>query len=345
MTSSATEETSRRVDDETKPVTFQVIPKTSDSFLYPEIEPYRTGKLKVSDLHEIYFEESGNPNGKPVVFLHGGPGGGTEPKHRRFFDPSAYRIVLLDQRGCGKSTPYAELRENTTWDLVADIEKVREHLGIEKWQVFGGSWGSTLALAYAETHPKRVMELVLRGIFLCRKSEINWFYQGGASAIFPDKWEPYWNHIPENERGDMLRAYYTRLTSDDPKTRLDAARVWSVWEGSTSNLFPKPDASTKFGQDEFALAFARIEAHYFFHDSFMRSPNELLEGVDRIRHIPTVIVQGRYDVVCPMESAWALHRAFPEAILVVVPDAGHAAFEAGNTKELVAATDRFRGLR
>jgi proline iminopeptidase len=309
---------------------------------YPEIEPHRTGTLRVSDLHEIYFEESGNPRGKPVVFVHGGPGGGTEPKQRRFFDPAAYRIVLFDQRGCGKSRPHAELRENTTWDLVADMEKLRAHLDIPKWQVFGGSWGSTLALAYAEAHPERVTELVLRGIFLLRKQEIDWFYQRGCDAMFPDAWEDYLAPIPPEERGDMLSAYYKRLTSDDAAVRQAAAKAWSVWEGRTSCLHQNPDLIARTAGDEFALAFARIECHYFVNKGFFDSDTKLLDDVHKIRHIPTVIVQGRYDVVCPMESAWALHRAFPEADLRVVPDAGHSAFEPGNLHELILATDRFR---
>jgi proline iminopeptidase len=310
---------------------------------YPEIEPYRTGRLRVSDVHELYYEESGNPKGKPVVFLHGGPGGGTEPKHRRFFDPATYRIVLFDQRACGKSTPHASLEENTTWDLVRDIEKIRAHLGIDKWQVFGGSWGSTLALAYAETHPERVSELVLRGIFLLRKSEIDWFYQRGAGALFPDAWEHFLAPIPEAERGDMLRAYYKRLTGDDPKLRQEAARAWSVWEGSTSCLFPNEDLIQRTSGDDFSLAFARIEAHYFVHDGWLEPGKGLLDQVDKIRKIPGVIVQGRYDVVCPAESAWALHRAWPEADLRIVRDAGHSAMEPGIVHELVSATDKFRG--
>ena len=310
--------------------------------LYPPIEPFRTGRLRVSDVHEIYFEESGNPQGKPVVFVHGGPGGGTDAKQRRFFDPAAYRIVLFDQRGCGRSTPHASLEQNTTWDLVADMERIRAHLGIDRWQVFGGSWGSTLALAYAQTHPERVTELVLRGIFMLRKQEIDWFYQRGASALFPDAWEGYLAPIPESERGDLLHAYHRRLTSDDPAVRTEAARAWSVWEGGTSRLIPDPDLIARNGEDEFALAFARIECHYFVNRGFFEADDQLLRGVDRIRHIPAVIVQGRYDVVCPMESAWALHRAWPEADLRVVPDAGHAAMEPGILHELVSATDRFR---
>jgi proline iminopeptidase len=319
------------------------IVKDPVSWLYPPIEPFRTGRLKVSPLHEIYFEESGNPDGKPVVFLHGGPGGGSDPKQRRFFHPEKYRIVNFDQRGCGKSTPYASLEENTTWDLVSDIERIREHLGIAKWQVFGGSWGSTLALAYAEKHPQRVTELVLRGIFLLHKQEIDWFYQSGASAIYPDAWEPYLAHIPEVERGDMLSAYYKRLTNADPAVQVKAAKIWSGWEGATSKLLPDSEFKGHYEEDEFALAFARIEAHYFINRGFLKTDAQLLDDAVKLREIPGVIVQGRYDVVCPMESAWALHRAWPEAELVISPDAGHSAFEAPNSRALVAATDRFAG--
>lgn len=313
------------------------------TWMYPAIDPYRTGTLKVSDVHEIYFEESGNPTGKPAVFLHGGPGGGTDPKQRRFFHPERYRIVLFDQRGCGKSTPHASLEANTTWDLVADIEKLRAHLGIDRWQVFGGSWGSTLALAYAQKYPERVTELVLRGIFLLRKQEIDWFYQRGASVIYPDAWEPYWNHIPEAERGDMLSAYYKRLTHADPAVRLEAAKIWSGWEGATSKLFPDVSLVDHLTEDEVALAFARIEAHYFINRGFLEVDDQLLRDAPRIRHIPGVIVQGRYDVVCPMESAWALHRAWPEADFILTPDSGHSAFDPPNCRALVAATDRFAG--
>ena len=311
------------------------------SWLYPPIEPYRTGRLRVSDVHDLSFEESGNPKGKPVVFLHGGPGGGSDPKARRFFHPDKYRIMLFDQRGCGKSTPYASLEENTTWDLVSDIEKLREHLEIARWQVFGGSWGSTLALAYAEKHPDRVTELVLRGIFLLRKKEIDWFYQEGASILFPDAWEPYLAHIPEAERGDLVAAYHKRLTSDDPVVRLAAAKIWSGWEGATSKLLPDASFAGHYEEDEFALAFARIEAHYFANRGFLEEEGQLLRDAGKIRHIPGVIVQGRYDVVCPIESAWALHRAWPEADFVISPDAGHSAWEPPNTRALVAATDKF----
>jgi proline iminopeptidase len=312
--------------------------------LYPDLEPFNTGRLAVSPIHELYYEESGNPKGKAVVFLHGGPGGGTEPKHRRYFDPAVYRIVLLDQRGCGRSTPFASLQDNTTWDLVSDIELVRAKLGIDKWQVFGGSWGSTLALAYAETHPERVTELVLRGIFLLRKEEIRWFYQEGSSWIFPDAWQDYLAHIPEDERGDLLHAYYKRLTSSDPAVQSAAAKVWSVWEGRTSCLIPNAELIARTAGDEFALAFARIESHYFVNDGWLTNGRELLApaNIAKIRKIPGVIVQGRYDVVCPAKSAWDLHTAWPEADLKIVPDAGHAASEPGIVHELVSATDRFR---
>jgi proline iminopeptidase len=309
--------------------------------LYDPIEPYDTGRLRVSPIHELYYEQCGNPNGKPVVFLHGGPGGGISPDYRRYFDPKVYRVVLFDQRGSGKSTPHASIEENTTWDLVADIERLREHFGINQWQVFGGSWGSTLALAYAETHPDRVTELVLRGIFLCRPKEIAWFYQEGASAIFPDVWEEYLNVIPVAERDDMVSAYHRRLTGADEAARLQAARAWSIWEGSTSKLFFDPSMIEKFADPEFALAFARIECHYFMNNSFFSTDNYLIENVGSIRAIPSVIVQGRYDVVCPIMSAWELHRAWPEAQLRIIPDAGHSISEPGIIDALVSATDRF----
>jgi proline iminopeptidase len=312
--------------------------------LYPPIEPNQTGWLDVGDGHQLYYEESGNPDGKPVVFLHGGPGGGCMPKMRQFFDAGRYRIVLFDQRGSGKSRPHAGLDANTTWDLVRDIERLRERFSIERWQVFGGSWGSTLALAYAETHPERVTELVLRGIFMLRKKEIDWFYQQGASEMFPDLWQGFLEPIPEDERGDLLHAYHRRLTSDDAAVRLRAAKAWSLWEGSTSMLIPSEQIAKVFGEDEMALAMARIECHYFVNGGFMRD-NQLLEEIDRIRHIPAVIVQGRYDVICPAVTAWELSQAWPEAELHIVPDAGHAAFEAGNVHTLVTATDRFAAVR
>jgi proline iminopeptidase len=315
--------------------------------LYPRIKPYRTGFLQVSAPHRLYFEESGNAHGKPVVFLHGGPGGGTSPEMRRFFDPQHYRIVLFDQRGCGRSTPHASLEDNTTWHLVADIEALRSHLGIERWQVFGGSWGSTLALAYAQKHPARVTELVLRGIFLLRRTELEWFYQDplGAGSLFPDLFEQYQRLIPPRERGDMMAAYYKRLTSRQASVRHAAARAWSMWEAATSYLQSDPEAVAKFEDPDYAAAFARIECHYFVNRGFLKRDDQLLRDVKRIRHIPTVIVQGRYDVVCPLRSAWDLHRAFPEAELCIVPDAGHSAFERGNARELVRATDRFAAPR
>jgi proline iminopeptidase len=307
--------------------------------LYPAIEPYRSGFLPVSDLHTIYYEEVGNPQGKPVVFLHGGPGGGIEPVYRQYFDPGKWRVILFDQRGSGKSTPYAELRQNTTWDLVEDIEKLRQHLALSTWAVFGGSWGSTLALAYSETYPERCTGLVLRGIFMLRQKELQWYYQEGASFIYPDAWEEYLKPIPVAERGDMMAAYYQRLTSPEPQVRLQAARAWSVWEGSTSKLFPSPDLIARFGQDTFAEAFARIECHYFVNRGFFSTDDQLLQNVHRIRHIPAWIVQGRYDVVCPMVSAWDLHRAWPEAMLQIIADAGHSVTEPGIRSALLDATD------
>ena len=312
--------------------------------LFPPIEPYRRGKLKVSSLHTIAFEECGNRRGKPILFLHGGPGGGTDPIQRRYFHPRKWRIVLFDQRGCGKSTPHAELRENTTWDLVADVEKLRGHLGIDRWVVFGGSWGSTLALAYSETHPERTKAIVLRGIFLLRRKELHWFYQDGASYLFPDAWEDYLKPIPPRERGDLLHAYHRRLTSPSRKTRLDAARAWSIWEATTSKLRADPAVIRKFGRGRFAESFARIECHYFVNRGFLKREEQLIEDVGRIRRIPAVIVQGRFDVVCPMVSAWELHRAWPEAKFIVVPDAGHSMTEPGIQAALVAETDRFARL-
>jgi proline iminopeptidase len=309
--------------------------------LYPAIEPYRSGWLRVSDLHEIYWEECGNPRGKPAVFLHGGPGAGADARSRRFFDPRRYRIVVFDQRGCGRSRPHASLVDNTTWHVVADIEQLRRHLGIERWLVFGGSWGSTLALAYAETHPARVSELVLRGIFMLRKWEIDWFYQQGASALFPDRWENYVAPIARRERGDLVGAFHRRLTSPNRARRVRAAKAWSVWEAATSYLQTNEANVARWGEEDFAVAVARIECHYFVNKGFMRREDQLLRDVRRIRHVPAVIVQGRYDVVCPIQTAWELHRRWPEADFRVVADAGHSALEPGITHELIGATDRF----
>lgn len=308
---------------------------------YPAISPNAQYRLKVSELHDLYVEESGNPHGKPIVFVHGGPGGGTEPWQRQFFNPDKYRIVLFDQRGCGKSTPYACLEENTTWDLVADMEKIRVLLGIDQWVVFGGSWGSTLALAYAQTHPQRTLGLILRGIFMLRQAEVDWFYQEGASWIYPDLWEAYRDAIPGEERHNMVQAYHQRLTSPDAAVRRAAAKAWSIWEGATSKLLFSQQMMDRYGEGEFAEAFARIECHYFINRGFFKRDDQLLHDVPRIRHIPGVIVQGRYDVVCPMKSAWDLHRAWPEAELKIIGDAGHAASESGILSALIDATDRF----
>ena len=309
--------------------------------LYPAIEPFERGRLPRAGLHEVYYEVSGNPDGKPVVVCHGGPGGGSTPSMRRYFDPKAYRIVLFDQRGCGRSTPHAELRENTTWHLVEDMERLRKTLGIDRWQVFGGSWGSTLALAYALRHRAHVAELVLRGIFTLRRSEIDWFYQEGANWIFPDAWEAFLAPIPLDERGDLLAAYNRRLLGDDPEVRLEAARAWSVWEGTTVSLLENEDRMTSFAGEQFALAFARIENHYFSNGGFFDRDAWVLEEAHRLGTIPGVIVQGRYDIVTPMKTAWELAKQWPGARLEVVPDAGHAASEPGIVSALVAATDRF----
>ena len=312
--------------------------------LYPEIEPYNQFDLKVSDLHTIHIEESGNINGKPVIFLHGGPGGGIETIYPQYFDPQKWRIIIFDQRGCGKSIPHAELRENTTWDLVADIEKIREHLEIEEWVIFGGSWGSTLSLSYAITHPDRCKALVLRGIFMIRKKEIDWFYQNGASNIYPDAWEHYLKPIPEDEHHGMVAAYYKRLTSNDDSVRIEAAKAWSIWEARTSKLFQSEKSLHAFEDAKVAEAFARIECHYFTNRGFFDTDEWLLENVNKIRHIPAVIVQGRYDVVCPMVSAWELHRAFPEADFEIIQDAGHSMTEEGIASKLVEYTDKFSEL-
>ncbi len=309
--------------------------------LYSAIEPFDRGMLQVDGGHSIYYEQSGNPTGKPAVFVHGGPGGGGDVNARRFFDPRLYRIVVFDQRGSGRSKPHASLQANTTWHLVADMERLRERLGIERWLVFGGSWGSTLALAYSQRHPRAVSELVLRGIFLLRRWELEWFYQCGASRMFPELWQQFLAPIPMDERGDLLTAYHRRLVGGDAREQLEAARAWATWEGATSSLWPNPERATQFGSPEFALAFARIEAHYFVNRGFFESEDQLLRGVDLIRSIPAVLVQGRYDVVCPPQTAWELHDRWPEAELRMVGDAGHSAYEPGTTSELVAATDRF----
>lgn len=310
--------------------------------LFPEIEPFHTFRLKAGDIHEIYVEECGNPGGQPVIFLHGGPGGGCTEKHRRYFDPSHYRIILFDQRGSGRSTPHAELRENTTPHLVEDMERIREKLGIQKWLVFGGSWGSTLGLAYAISHPQAVSALVLRGIYLCRKAEVLWFYQDGCQWIFPDVKEAYESLIPPDERHDMINAYYRRLTSTDPEIRTKAAAAWSRYEGSTLKLIPDLSLIEEFGEPERAVALARIECHYFVHNTFFPSDNYLLENVHRIRNIPAVLVHGRYDVVCPVKNAWDLKKAWPEADLKIIPDAGHAADEPGLLRALMEATEHFK---
>ena len=311
--------------------------------LYPDIEPFDSGMLAVDDRHTLYWEQCGNPDGKPVVILHGGPGGGCNANLRRFHDPQRHRIVLFDQRGAGRSTPHADLVDNTTWHLVADIERLRAHLDIERWQVFGGSWGSTLALAYAQTHPQRVTELVLRGIFMLRRWELEWFYQQGANRLFPDAWEHYLEPIPLVERHDLISAYHRRLTSDDAAVRLRAARAWSIWEGATSYLRIDPDYATSHGDEAFALAFARIENHYFVNGGFFDADDQLLRDAGRIAHIPGAIVHGRYDVVCPVQNAWDLHKAWPASELVITPTAGHSGFEAENVDSLIRVTDRFAG--
>jgi proline iminopeptidase len=314
--------------------------------VYPPIEPFDSGYLAVGDGHELYYEQCGNPRGKPALFVHGGPGAGADANAARFFDPARYRVVVFDQRGAGRSRPHASLVANTTWHLVADIELLRQRLGIARWLVFGGSWGSTLALAYAETHPEVVSELVLRGIFLLRSAELTWFYQHGASMVFPELWREFLAPIPHEERDDLLSAYHRRLTGEDAAARLAAARAWSIWEGATSSLWPNPARAAQFGANEFALALARIEAHYFVNRGFFTDENQLLQGVDAIRSIPAVIVHGRYDMVCPIDTAWRLHQRWPEAEFRVVTNAGHSAYEPGIAAELVAATDGFlQGVR
>jgi proline iminopeptidase len=308
--------------------------------LYPAIEPYDHGMLDAGDGHRVHWELCGNPEGKPVVFLHGGPGGGCSPNQRRLFDPEKYRILLFDQRGCGRSTPHASIEANTTWHLVADIELLREMLGVEKWMVFGGSWGSTLALAYAETHPDRVSELVLRGIFTLRRAELLWYYQEGASWMFPEKWERFLAPIPTGERGDMMAAYRRRLTHEDPAVQREAARAWSLWEGETITLLPNQDFTDQFGDEHYALAFARTENHYFVNEGFFEE-GQMIRNAHRLKNIPGVIIQGRYDVATPPATAWDLHKAWPEAKFIMVPDAGHAFTEPGIMHHLIETTDAF----
>ena len=309
--------------------------------LYPKIEPYKEFKLKVSNLHTIHVEESGNPSGKPVIFLHGGPGGGIEPIYRQYFDPEKWRIIIFDQRGCGKSTPHAELKDNTTWDLVADIEKIRVQLDIENWTVFGGSWGSTLSLSYAIIHPSRCNGLILRGIFLLREKEISWFYQKGCSYIYPDAWEHYLSPIPEEERDNLVASYYKRLTSKNDVIRIEASKAWSIWEASTSKLYQSKDYLHHFNDPKVSEAFARIECHYFINKGFFETDGWILENVDKINHIPTAIIQGRYDIVCPMMSAWDLHIALPNAEFHIINDAGHSMTEPGIQSKLIETTNKF----
>ena len=308
--------------------------------LYPDIHPYKTHNLQVSSAHTLYIEESGNPQGIPALFIHGGPGGGTSPAQRCFFDPEKYRIILFDQRGCGRSTPHAELQDNNSQALIADIERIRELLNIDEWLLFGGSWGSTLSLLYAQEHPENVSGMILRGIFLCREQDIHWFYQRGASAVFPDFWQEYEEIIPVAERGNMLKAFYTRLTSNNEIARMSAAKAWSIWEGRCSTLDPNNDVVEHFSDPHLALAMARIEAHYFINEAFIKQ-NQILENCHRINSIKTTIVHGRYDMVCPVEQALALYQALPQSELHIVRNAGHSAFEAGITDNLIRATDQF----
>ncbi|MEC9463062.1 MAG: prolyl aminopeptidase, partial [Pseudomonadota bacterium] len=308
----------------------------------PEIEPFETGMLDVGDGHQIYWERFGTKGAKPAVFLHGGPGGATSPSHRRLFDPALYDVILFDQRGCGKSAPHASIEANTTWHLVADIERLRQMIGAEKWLVFGGSWGSTLALAYAETHPERVSELVLRGIYTLTKAELNWYYQFGVSEMFPDKWERFCAPIPEHERHEMMAAYRRRLTGTDREEQLRCAVAWSSWEGETITLLPNPDYSDHFYDPEFALAFARIENHFFVHAGWLEE-GQLLRDAYKLKDIPGVIIHGRYDMPCPAKYAWALHKAWPKADFHLIEGAGHAYLEPGILDQLIRATDRFAG--
>jgi proline iminopeptidase len=309
--------------------------------LYPPIEPFDSSFME-RDGHQIYYEQCGNPNGKPAIFLHGGPGGGGSTNVRRFFNPEKYHIVVFDQRGCGRSRPHGCLEKNTTWDLVEDIEALKNMLGFKKWLVFGGSWGSTLSLAYSQTYPESVSEMVLRGIFMLRKKELDWFYQEGASNIFPEAWEKFLEPIDINDRDDLMSAYHKIFISDDTEKKLAAAIAWSRWEGSTSSLSYNPDMANSFSDPKFALAFALIENHYFVNKGFLKHENQLIEsGIDIIRNIPTTIVQGRYDIVCPMTTAWELSKNWPEANLIVAPSSGHTAFEKEITHELIKATEAF----
>ena len=302
--------------------------------LFPAIQPYKTWRFPVSDIHTLYIEESGNPDGVPVVFLHGGPGGSCEPGHRRFFNPEEYRIILFDQRGCGKSKPHASLENNTTPDLINDLEKIRQHLGVDKWVVFGGSWGSTLALVYAESHPQKILGLILRGIFLSRDEDIRWLFQGGAARIFPEAWQHYLEPIPENERDDMIGAYHQRLTSENEIVRMGAAKAWSIWEGSTATLLPDKSIIDYFSDPHIALSIARIECHYFINNSFL-SPGQILDNVKNLNDIPGFIVHGRYDVICPIDQAVLLDQHCPESKLMVIDNAGHSVIERGISDALV----------
>ncbi|EDV27170.1 uncharacterized protein TRIADDRAFT_22406 [Trichoplax adhaerens] len=312
--------------------------------LYPDIEPYDSGFLKVSDLHTIYYEQCGNASGNPVMFLHGGPGAGTSEHDRRYFDPESYRIIMMDQRGSGKSTPFAELQDNNTWTLVEDIEILRKHLGIEKWVVFGGSWGSTLSLIYTEEYPEHVKALIVRGIFTFRRKEVTWVYQEGASALFPDYFEEFVEPIPEVERGDLIGAYYRRLTGNDEEVKIRCARAWCKWEMAISSLLVDEEIFALLENDYFTLAFARIECHFSVHGGWFKSANHILDNVEKIRHIPGVIVQGRYDVICPVQTARDLHKAWPEAEFHIAPDAGHSEYERGIIGRLIEATDKFRNI-
>lgn len=311
--------------------------------LYPEIKPYAVHTLAVDETHTLHIDESGTPSGLPVLFVHGGPGAGCDPQSRSYFDPNLYRIITFDQRGCGRSTPFASLVDNTTWHLVDDMERIREHLGIDKWLLFGGSWGSTLSLAYAQRHTERVLGLVLRGIFLCRPQEFHWFYQEGASRLFPDYWQDYVAPIPPDERGELMQAFYKRLTGEDQIAQMQAAKAWSCWEGRTATLRPNPDVVERF--NERALSIARIECHYFINNAFLE-PDQLLRDMHKIAHLPGIIVHGRYDVICPLDNAWALHQVWPNSELQIIREAGHSAGERGIVDALVRATDQMaRRLR